>query len=152
MLSSSCDSVESFPGSRNNSRTAERDWDNGSTASSITSMAEYTGEGTPFIISAVNLYLSDCLFPDTTCVLFSFRSQTVQGAQRQVQQADHPQCDLPLLPGWKGQRASEEPDPRRQFSTLYLLYTIYLFIYSHWCQKSVSMNSVRDRLFTEHGG
>ncbi|KAM9392182.1 calmodulin-regulated spectrin-associated protein 1-B [Pholidichthys leucotaenia] len=37
-----CDSVESFPGSRN-SRTAERDWDNGSTASSITSMAEYTG-------------------------------------------------------------------------------------------------------------
>ncbi|KAM3867958.1 calmodulin-regulated spectrin-associated protein 1-B [Diretmus argenteus] len=38
-----CDSVESFPGSRNGSRTAERDWDNGSTASSITSMAEYTG-------------------------------------------------------------------------------------------------------------
>ncbi|KAK7934323.1 hypothetical protein WMY93_005219 [Mugilogobius chulae] len=38
-----CDSVESFPGSRNHSRTAERDWDNGSTASSITSMAEYTG-------------------------------------------------------------------------------------------------------------
>ncbi|XP_068167975.1 calmodulin-regulated spectrin-associated protein 1-B isoform X2 [Antennarius striatus] len=38
-----CDSVESFPGSRNNSRIAERDWDNGSTASSITSMAEYTG-------------------------------------------------------------------------------------------------------------
>uniref|UniRef100_A0A8C7XUQ9 Calmodulin regulated spectrin-associated protein 1b n=1 Tax=Oryzias sinensis TaxID=183150 RepID=A0A8C7XUQ9_9TELE len=38
-----CDSVESFPGSRNNSRAAERDWDNGSTASSITSMAEYTG-------------------------------------------------------------------------------------------------------------
>ncbi|XP_005743181.1 calmodulin-regulated spectrin-associated protein 1-B [Pundamilia nyererei] len=37
-----CDSVESFPGSRN-SRAAERDWDNGSTASSITSMAEYTG-------------------------------------------------------------------------------------------------------------
>ncbi|XP_014852461.1 PREDICTED: calmodulin-regulated spectrin-associated protein 1-B-like, partial [Poecilia mexicana] len=37
-----CDSVESFPGSRNNSRAAERDWDNGSTASSITSMAEYT--------------------------------------------------------------------------------------------------------------
>uniref|UniRef100_A0A3B5LLY3 Calmodulin regulated spectrin-associated protein 1b n=1 Tax=Xiphophorus couchianus TaxID=32473 RepID=A0A3B5LLY3_9TELE len=40
---SHCDSVESFPGSRNNSRAAERDWDNGSTASSITSMAEYTG-------------------------------------------------------------------------------------------------------------
>uniref|UniRef100_A0A8C5AX31 Uncharacterized protein n=1 Tax=Gadus morhua TaxID=8049 RepID=A0A8C5AX31_GADMO len=40
---SSCDSVESFPGSRNPSRMAERDWDNGSTASSITSMAEYTG-------------------------------------------------------------------------------------------------------------
>uniref|UniRef100_A0A669EYK8 Calmodulin regulated spectrin-associated protein 1b n=1 Tax=Oreochromis niloticus TaxID=8128 RepID=A0A669EYK8_ORENI len=39
---SHCDSVESFPGSRN-SRAAERDWDNGSTASSITSMAEYTG-------------------------------------------------------------------------------------------------------------
>ncbi|CAL8249083.1 unnamed protein product [Merluccius merluccius] len=38
-----CDSVESFPGSRNASRMAERDWDNGSTASSITSMAEYTG-------------------------------------------------------------------------------------------------------------
>lgn len=38
-----CDSVESFPGSRNHSRAAERDWDNGSTASSITSMAEYTG-------------------------------------------------------------------------------------------------------------
>ncbi|XP_076006929.1 calmodulin-regulated spectrin-associated protein 1-B isoform X2 [Genypterus blacodes] len=38
-----CDSVESFPGSRSNCRTAERDWDNGSTASSITSMAEYTG-------------------------------------------------------------------------------------------------------------
>ncbi|XP_068576812.1 calmodulin-regulated spectrin-associated protein 1-B isoform X2 [Cebidichthys violaceus] len=38
-----CDSVESFPGSRTNSRAAERDWDNGSTASSITSMAEYTG-------------------------------------------------------------------------------------------------------------
>ncbi|KAM7415757.1 hypothetical protein PAMA_018019 [Pampus argenteus] len=38
-----CDSVESFPGSRNNSRAAERDWDNGSTASSIASMAEYTG-------------------------------------------------------------------------------------------------------------
>uniref|UniRef100_A0A7N6B9X9 Calmodulin regulated spectrin-associated protein 1a n=1 Tax=Anabas testudineus TaxID=64144 RepID=A0A7N6B9X9_ANATE len=43
IMSSSCDSVESFPGSRNTSRTAERDWDNGSTASSITSMAEYTG-------------------------------------------------------------------------------------------------------------
>ncbi|XP_075881860.1 calmodulin-regulated spectrin-associated protein 1-B isoform X3 [Nelusetta ayraudi] len=38
-----CDSVESFPGSRNTSRMVERDWDNGSTASSITSMAEYTG-------------------------------------------------------------------------------------------------------------
>ncbi|XP_051528154.1 calmodulin-regulated spectrin-associated protein 1-B isoform X2 [Myxocyprinus asiaticus] len=40
------DSVDSFPGlSRNSSRTTERDWDNGSTASSITStsMAEYTG-------------------------------------------------------------------------------------------------------------
>nr|XP_055056689.1 calmodulin-regulated spectrin-associated protein 1-B isoform X3 [Misgurnus anguillicaudatus] len=40
------DSVESFPGlSRNSSRATERDWDNGSTASSITStsMAEYTG-------------------------------------------------------------------------------------------------------------
>lgn len=39
-------SVESFPVlSRNSSRTTERDWDNGSTASSITStsMAEYTG-------------------------------------------------------------------------------------------------------------
>ncbi|XP_041727498.2 calmodulin-regulated spectrin-associated protein 1-B-like isoform X1 [Coregonus clupeaformis] len=36
--------VESFPGlSRNASRNTERDWDNGSTASSITSMAEYTG-------------------------------------------------------------------------------------------------------------
>ncbi|XP_077379071.1 calmodulin-regulated spectrin-associated protein 1-B isoform X2 [Festucalex cinctus] len=38
-----CDSVESFPGSRNHSRAAERDWDNGSTASSIASLAEYTG-------------------------------------------------------------------------------------------------------------
>ncbi|KAI7812795.1 calmodulin-regulated spectrin-associated protein 1-B isoform X1 [Triplophysa rosa] len=40
------ESVESFPGfSRHSSRTTERDWDNGSTASSITStsMAEYTG-------------------------------------------------------------------------------------------------------------
>ncbi|KAL0979067.1 hypothetical protein UPYG_G00180120 [Umbra pygmaea] len=38
------ESVESFPGlSRNTSRNTERDWDNGSTASSITSMAEYTG-------------------------------------------------------------------------------------------------------------
>ncbi|XP_056093050.1 calmodulin-regulated spectrin-associated protein 1-B isoform X2 [Rhinichthys klamathensis goyatoka] len=40
------ESVESFPGlSRNSSRTTERDWDNGSTASSVTStsMAEYTG-------------------------------------------------------------------------------------------------------------
>ncbi|XP_010874359.2 calmodulin-regulated spectrin-associated protein 1-B isoform X3 [Esox lucius] len=38
------ESVESFPGlSRNASRNTERDWDNGSTASSITSMAEYTG-------------------------------------------------------------------------------------------------------------
>uniref|UniRef100_A0A4W5N3U9 Calmodulin regulated spectrin-associated protein 1b n=1 Tax=Hucho hucho TaxID=62062 RepID=A0A4W5N3U9_9TELE len=38
------ESVESFPGlSRNPSRNTERDWDNGSTASSITSMAEYTG-------------------------------------------------------------------------------------------------------------
>uniref|UniRef100_A0A671M5M5 Calmodulin-regulated spectrin-associated protein 1-B-like n=1 Tax=Sinocyclocheilus anshuiensis TaxID=1608454 RepID=A0A671M5M5_9TELE len=40
------ESVESFSGlSRNSSRTTERDWDNGSTASSITStsMAEYTG-------------------------------------------------------------------------------------------------------------
>ena len=46
MCCSSCDSVESFPGSRNTSRTAERDWDNGSTASSITSMAEYTGQCT----------------------------------------------------------------------------------------------------------
>uniref|UniRef100_A0A8C7HEL4 Calmodulin regulated spectrin-associated protein 1b n=1 Tax=Oncorhynchus kisutch TaxID=8019 RepID=A0A8C7HEL4_ONCKI len=35
---------ESFPGlSRNASRNTERDWDNGSTASSINSMAEYTG-------------------------------------------------------------------------------------------------------------
>ncbi|XP_051923649.1 calmodulin-regulated spectrin-associated protein 1-B-like isoform X3 [Hippocampus zosterae] len=38
-----CDSVESFPGSRSHSRAAERDWDNGSTASSIASLAEYTG-------------------------------------------------------------------------------------------------------------
>ncbi|XP_063051102.1 calmodulin-regulated spectrin-associated protein 1-B isoform X2 [Engraulis encrasicolus] len=40
------ESVDSFPGlSRNSSRATERDWDNGSTASSITStsMAEYTG-------------------------------------------------------------------------------------------------------------
>ncbi|XP_070992146.1 calmodulin-regulated spectrin-associated protein 1-B-like isoform X2 [Oncorhynchus clarkii lewisi] len=38
------ESVESFPGlSRNASRNTDRDWDNGSTASSITSMAEYTG-------------------------------------------------------------------------------------------------------------
>ncbi|MCJ8741062.1 hypothetical protein PDJAM_G00066380 [Pangasius djambal] len=38
------DSVESFPMlSRNASRNMERDWDNGSTASSITSAAEYSG-------------------------------------------------------------------------------------------------------------
>lgn len=41
---SSCDSVESFPVHRNNNQAAERDWDNGSTASSIASLAEYTGE------------------------------------------------------------------------------------------------------------
>uniref|UniRef100_A0A674NIQ1 Calmodulin regulated spectrin-associated protein 1b n=1 Tax=Takifugu rubripes TaxID=31033 RepID=A0A674NIQ1_TAKRU len=39
---SSCDSVESFTGSVN-SRATERDWDNGSTASSTTAKAEYTG-------------------------------------------------------------------------------------------------------------
>lgn len=49
--------MESFPGSRNNSRAAERDWDNGSTASSITSMAEYTGKGTEF--SATFTFVSD---------------------------------------------------------------------------------------------
>lgn len=39
------ESVESFPMlSRNASRNMERDWDNGSTASSITSVAEYNGE------------------------------------------------------------------------------------------------------------
>uniref|UniRef100_A0A674NVP6 Calmodulin regulated spectrin-associated protein 1b n=1 Tax=Takifugu rubripes TaxID=31033 RepID=A0A674NVP6_TAKRU len=37
-----CDSVESFTGSVN-SRATERDWDNGSTASSTTAKAEYTG-------------------------------------------------------------------------------------------------------------
>ncbi|XP_035377587.1 calmodulin-regulated spectrin-associated protein 1a isoform X2 [Electrophorus electricus] len=38
------ESVESFPMlSRNASRNMERDWDNGSTASSITSVAEYSG-------------------------------------------------------------------------------------------------------------
>lgn len=37
--------MESFPIlSRNASRNMERDWDNGSTASSITSVAEYNGE------------------------------------------------------------------------------------------------------------
>lgn len=41
--SCSCDSVESFTGSVN-SRATERDWDNGSTASSTTAKAEYTGE------------------------------------------------------------------------------------------------------------
>ncbi|XP_061623342.1 calmodulin-regulated spectrin-associated protein 1-B-like [Phyllopteryx taeniolatus] len=41
--SNRCDSVESFPGSRSHTRAAERDWDNGSTASSIASLAEYTG-------------------------------------------------------------------------------------------------------------
>lgn len=55
-MSSSCDSVESFPGSRNNSRTAERDWDNGSTASSITSMAEYSGQYTDFVVSHIQLH------------------------------------------------------------------------------------------------
>lgn len=47
--------MESFPGSRTNSRTAERDWDNGSTASSITSMAEYTGQFT-HVTSLYQLY------------------------------------------------------------------------------------------------
>ncbi|XP_048875665.1 calmodulin-regulated spectrin-associated protein 1-B-like isoform X2 [Brienomyrus brachyistius] len=38
------DSIDSFPVlSRNASRNTERDWDNGSTASSITSVAEYSG-------------------------------------------------------------------------------------------------------------
>ncbi|CAG08133.1 unnamed protein product, partial [Tetraodon nigroviridis] len=37
-----CDSVESFTGSVN-SRATERDWDNGSTASSTTARTEYTG-------------------------------------------------------------------------------------------------------------
>ncbi|XP_035246561.1 calmodulin-regulated spectrin-associated protein 1-B-like isoform X2 [Anguilla anguilla] len=42
--SQQAESVESFPGlSRNASRNTERDWDNGSTASSITSVAEYSG-------------------------------------------------------------------------------------------------------------
>ncbi|KAJ8286573.1 hypothetical protein GJAV_G00040720 [Gymnothorax javanicus] len=42
--SQQAESVESFPGlSRNASRNMERDWDNGSTASSITSVAEYSG-------------------------------------------------------------------------------------------------------------
>lgn len=49
--------MESFPGSRNNSRAAERDWDNGSTASSIASMAEYTGKGTEF--PATITFISD---------------------------------------------------------------------------------------------
>lgn len=50
------------------------------------------------------------------CYLHIFRSQTLQGAQRQVQQANYPQCHLSLLPGWQSQRAPEEPDPRGQFS------------------------------------
>ncbi|KAJ8339061.1 hypothetical protein SKAU_G00358470 [Synaphobranchus kaupii] len=42
--SQQAESVESFPGlSRNASRNTDRDWDNGSTASSITSVAEYNG-------------------------------------------------------------------------------------------------------------
>ncbi|KAJ8377629.1 hypothetical protein AAFF_G00255380 [Aldrovandia affinis] len=42
--SQQAESVESFPVlSRNASRNTERDWDNGSTASSITSVAEYNG-------------------------------------------------------------------------------------------------------------
>lgn len=45
LLSVASGESEFFPGlSRNASRNTERDWDNGSTASSITSMAEYTGQ------------------------------------------------------------------------------------------------------------
>lgn len=53
-LSSSCDSVESFTGSVN-SRATERDWDNGSTASSTTAKTEYTGEDTDPIMGIKKL-------------------------------------------------------------------------------------------------
>lgn len=51
--SSSCDSVESFTGSVN-SRATERDWDNGSTASSTTAKTEYTGEGSDTLMVLTN--------------------------------------------------------------------------------------------------
>lgn len=48
---------------------------------------------------------------------FLFRSQTLQGAQCQIQQTHHPQCNLSLLSGWQSQRAPEEPDPGGESAT-----------------------------------
>ena len=53
-----------------------------------------------------------------TKLIFFFRSQAVQGTERQVQQANHPQRHRTLLPGGQGQRAPEEPDPRGQSSVM----------------------------------
>lgn len=68
------ESVESFPIlSRNASRNMERDWDNGSTASSITSVAEYNGEIHTFtaplqciyniMLFVFSIISSVCVFP-----------------------------------------------------------------------------------------
>lgn len=98
-----------LPGSR------ERDWENGSNASSPASVPEYTGKcelreaiGFPPAFPQPPPSPADCL---------PSRSPAVQRTQRQVQQVYHPQCLVTLLPSRQGERAPEEPNFRGELFT-----------------------------------
>lgn len=45
------------------------------------------------------------------CLLFLIRTEAVQGTERQIEQAHHPECTGSLLPGGKSERGPKEQDP-----------------------------------------
>ena len=107
------DSAEGFSSCPSTgSRNGEKDWENDSTTSSTPSNAEYTGIRHTYTVdssltaAALNLTLH---FYDLMAVL-SHRTQTVQGAECQVQQAHHPERPGSLLPGRQSQRRTEKQD------------------------------------------
>ena len=110
------DSAEGFSSCPSTgSRNGEKDWENESTTSSTPSNAEYTGT-----ICACDVYTPPrplyvtwypfFFFLRSHALFLSHRTQTVQGAECQVQQAHHPERPGSLLPGWQGQRRAEEQD------------------------------------------
>lgn len=101
------DSAEGFSSCPSTgSRNEEKDWENDSTTSSTPSNAEYTG-----IRQTCNSPTSSQPHQIAVSHLFFFssrRTQTVQGAEREVQQTHHPERPGSLLPCRQGQRGAEE--------------------------------------------